>query len=62
MSSLKKKLKQARTAPDAPKARNYVATSAIMSKGGVHTADKASVKHRKSRRDARNDLKSEKWL
>ena len=43
MSSLKKKLKQARTAPDAPKARNYVATSAIMRKGGVHTEDNANA-------------------
>lgn len=62
MSSLKKKLKQARTAPDAPKARNYVATSAIMRKGGVHTADNANAKHRKGRRDARNELKSGNWL
>lgn len=62
MSSLKDNLKQARRTPAPLKLRNYVATSAIMHKGGVHTVDNASTKHRKDRRIARNFLKKGDWV
>ena len=61
MSSLKQRLKMAKTAPIAPKARNLVATSSIMKKGGLHTDEQAKSKHRKDRRNARHELKTGRW-
>lgn len=61
MSSLKQKLKKSQGTPTTPKARNHVAASAIMKKGGVHTADTAKAIHRKARRNIRNELKRGDW-
>lgn len=62
MSSLKQKLKQANKAVLPLKSRNPCANTAIMSKGGVHTADTIKHKHRQSRRDSKKELKSGNWF
>lgn len=62
MSSLKQKLKQANKVPTALKSRNHCANAAIMGKGGVHTSDTTKHKHRQSRRDSKQELKSGNWF